>query len=55
MKKPHFRFKAGVWSCALRDSGGCWWAGYGYSVRDAWAEYTLQRSTFRCGIYKEAA
>lgn len=36
--KPHFRFKAHVWSCATRD-GHFWRIGYGYTVREAWTDW----------------
>jgi hypothetical protein len=45
--KPHLRLKYGIWSCESVCSvvGGCriWRMGFGYTWRDAWADWERQR------------
>jgi hypothetical protein len=43
LSKPHFRFKAHVWSCATWDRLKGWRVGIGYSVKDAWKDWKEQR------------
>jgi ribosomal protein L37AE/L43A len=37
-RKPHFRFKAGVWSCSTCRMGRMC-IGFGYTVREAWSDW----------------
>jgi hypothetical protein len=42
LSRPHFRFKASVWSCATWDRLTGWRIGFGNSVRDAWNDWKNQ-------------
>lgn len=39
LKKPHFRKKYGVWSCATCLWHGAWCIGYGYTVDEAYDDW----------------